>query len=146
MTQNIPANDIAPIAPTPLTNDLSKQVLRHWLQITGSHFLSVSIGRGSRWYQERSYFPHGGAHTLPEEAAYDHPAEDAFSARYRPRGEVLTWFLDAMESLAPVVGFDLEAAHVQVWRRGTLDRRTFREGIACLRGSLADAGFNGSHQ
>lgn len=127
-------------SPSPLLDDLSRQVLRHWLKSTGWRLFSVAIGRKSDWYGEWG-FPNEAGQSLPEEVAYDLSGHDA---RHRRRGDVLTWFLDAMESLAPVVGFDLDSAKFDVSRNVAPSAGTYREGIAVLRAALADAGFGAS--
>lgn len=126
-------------SPSPLT-DLSKQVLRHWLTTTGWRLFSVAIGRKSEWYREWG-FPNDAGQSLPEEVAYDLSGHDA---RHRRRGDALAWFLDALESLAPVVALDLDATRFHVSRNVAPSRGTYREGIAVLRAALADAGFGGS--
>lgn len=135
MTQNIPTHTVANDL-----DDLSKQVLRHWLKSTGWRLFSAAIGRKSDWYGEWG-FPNDAAHSLPEEAVYDLSGHDT---RHRRRGDVLTWFLDAMEALAPVVALDLDSTKFDVSRNVAPSAGTYREGINLLRASLADAGFGGS--
>lgn len=135
MTQNIPTNTVANDL-----DDLSNLVLRHWLQATACRLFRVAIRRKSEWYGGWG-FPNQAAQGLPAEAVYDLSGHDT---RRRCRGDVLTWFLDAMESLAPVVALDLDAAEFDFSRNFRPSRGTFREGIAVLRAALADAGFGGS--